>query len=299
MNNDIALFDDDILADSQSPTNVKTEPIICRDTEALAVLSNATAIIFDLETGPLPVEQLVDVIEPFDESSIRHPGDFDPANVKLGNVKDQSIKDEKIEKARVAHATLVANYPNAVEFARKAHVEKFLSKAALSAFSAQILMANFALVIDDEYQIQLHADFDGNGTVDEAELLRRTWDFISHAIRSRIPIIGHNIIGFDLPLAIRRSWILGVGSQITPGILDKRRYWNDAFVDIMQVWGCGEYKAFYSLDRIAKALGAGEKNGDGSEFAAMWAVNKPAAIEYARNDLRMIGNCAKKMNLVV
>lgn len=49
-------------------------------------------IVFDIETAPLPEEQIASMIPPFDE-----------AEVKVGNIKDPALIAEKIAKAKEKH----------------------------------------------------------------------------------------------------------------------------------------------------------------------------------------------------
>jgi hypothetical protein len=65
-------------------------------------------IAFDIETGPLPDEQLKAIFQP--PPPPPHPGEFDAGAVKLGNLKDAAKIAEKIESAKAAHESAVASH---------------------------------------------------------------------------------------------------------------------------------------------------------------------------------------------
>ena len=49
-------------------------------------------VIFDIETGPLPIERIKEILPPFDPESLGNPpGEFDPKSVKTGNLKDDVL----------------------------------------------------------------------------------------------------------------------------------------------------------------------------------------------------------------
>ena len=106
--------------------------------------------------------------------------------------------------------------------------------------------------------------------------------------------IGWNCKGFDLPFLIRRSWALGVK---IPSDLFEGRYFNSRVVDLMEKWACGNYGERESLDTAARTLGVGQKNGSGADFARLWREDKPKAIEYLQNDLRITAAIAERMGV--
>tara|TARA_Y100000310_G_C20637136_1_gene791793 strand:- start:1134 stop:1820 length:687 start_codon:yes stop_codon:yes gene_type:complete len=124
----------------------------------------------DIETGPLPEEEIRILIP-----------EFDPDAVKFGNTKDATKREKIVEDARAAHA------------------DKFLSKAALSPITGRLLCIGFYASEKEVFVI-----VDG----DEAEMLTTFWTkFVEFRKR---PVVGHNFTGFDLPFLVGRSWILDV-----------------------------------------------------------------------------------------
>ncbi len=124
-------------------------------------------IYFDIETGPLPLGELV--IPP-----------FDPSQVKLGNVKNPDLIAEKIQKAEENHAA------------------DYIKNAALDALSGQVLCIGYR--IEHDQPAVLCSDADG-----EAAMLRQWWAALNDFQRQP-KLVGFNIKAFDLPFLIRRSW---------------------------------------------------------------------------------------------
>ena len=123
-------------------------------------------IIFDIETGPLPLDQL-------------HIPPFDPSQVKLGNIKNPDLAAEKIRAAE------------------ENHTADYIRNAALDALSGQILCIGY------RYEHQ-HAGVLKNDD-NEAAMLREWWTMLNYYERQP-KLIGFNIKAFDLPFLIKRSW---------------------------------------------------------------------------------------------
>lgn len=124
-------------------------------------------LYFDIETGPLPQNELV--IPP-----------FDPSQVKLGNIKNPDLIAEKIQKAEETHAA------------------DYIKNAALDALSGQVLAIGYR--IEHEDMQVLCADAEG-----EAAMLRQFWKVLEFHDR-KPQLIGFNIKPFDLPFLYKRSW---------------------------------------------------------------------------------------------
>lgn len=103
---------------------------------------------------------------------------------------------------------------------------------------------------------------------------------------------GFGIFHFDLPFLIRRSWFHRV-----PVPMDTReRYWNPRFVDIREQWLLGDREFGGSLDLISRFLRTGQKNGNGADFAKLYAEQPDAALVYLRNDLMLTARAYLVMN---
>jgi len=172
--------------------------------------------------------------------------------------------------------------PLKIEAAIAAKKTDWLTSAALSPLTGRVIAIGV---------IEPGAGFGYIAGDDEAQILRRFWTkLLQH---SQLPVIGFNIAHFDIPFLLRRSFKHGV----TPVPCFRGRYLSDRFVDLMQVWQCGDYKELISLNALAKFLGAGEKTGSGADFARLWETDRQLALEYLRKDCELVVACAQKMGI--
>jgi hypothetical protein len=208
------------------------------------------------------------------------PTPFDPASVKLGNLKDEVKIAEKIEAARVQHEENQRQ--------RRARYEQdFLDEAALDAETGQILAIGY------------HAENGGQtnefvAIEPEKYLLEQFWESYAWAKAVGLPMVGFNIFKFDLPYIIRRSWKHGLP---VPKVLEKGRYWDSIFVDLMAVWGCGNQQKYIGLDDVCTFFGLPGKNGDGAQFAKLLATDRAAAEAYLLNDIQQTLQVAIRMGV--
>ena len=68
------------------------------------------------------------------------------------------------------------------------------------------------------------------GEDDERRVLKGFWDMVGVEPYRRI--VGYNVLGFDLPIILRRSMFLGVKITVMP---DMRRYSSTDVIDLMQL----------------------------------------------------------------
>lgn len=129
-------------------------------------------ICWDVETSPLPNDELEKLIEP-----------FNPTAVKFGNIKDPVLIEQKIEKAR------------------EAHWQDFVDQAALSAVTGKVLA--IGIMEDDKFSV-----IGETGT--EADIITEFWSLCHFEMGRLNTMIGFNTAKFDLPFLVRRSWKLGV-----------------------------------------------------------------------------------------
>lgn len=192
---------------------------------------------------------------------------FDPASVKHGNTKDETKKAAQIEAARADHEA------------------KHLDRAALSPITGELIVIGYK--------------FSGNDPeiygVDERAELELFWNRYSYCLMNKVKLIGWNIFNFDLPFLIRRSWFHGIA--VPESVLEKNRYWNPVFIDLMQVWACGAYGQWEKLNTAARFFGHDGKNGDGADFHRLWKEDRLKAVKYLENDLAMTELVAVNMGL--
>lgn len=233
-------------------------------------------ISWDIETGGLPEDQLRAMyVEPtFEEFA---------ANC------DQRWKPEtKAEKFEIAKSEGWA---------------KFLDKAALDPITGTVLAIGYLSIRHEKGEDgqsvarpTILTDLAEESKGGEAGLIQRFWAQYVKCHKTGRKMIGANILGFDLPFLVRRSWILSID---IPQTVRNGRYFDHIFVDLRDVWLCGQQwgQVSSSLDTISRALGVGEKNGNGKDFAKLLVEKPDEAIAYLRNDLELTANCAVKMGV--
>ena len=163
---------------------------------------------------------------------------------------------------------------------------EWYQQAALSATTGRVLAIGY---------IQDSGAFDTLASGDEATDIGSFWDLITYygAVTQRL--IGFNSNSFDLPFLIRRSWKLGVRP---PATLMSGRFLNHNCVDLLDLWRCGIREDRISLDKLARFLGVGGKNGEGADFASLWSMNREAALSYLQNDVLLTRRCAQVLGVL-
>ena len=263
------------------------------------LLPSTAWVSFDIETGPLPdnfLRQLMPEFVPPPE-----PGEFDESSVKVGNLKDEAKILAKVLAARQAHAASVLSYQADVEQARLDQFATFKGTAALSATTGQVIAVGFAgphgRIIKGQSR-----------ELSEIGLLKSLWTEVRLCLAESIPMLGHNIHGFDLPFCVQRSWLLGV--PIPDGVItggSGRKFWSPIFIDTMREWGFGNPQARIGLDELARAFGMdGKATADGeicgANFHEFWFSDdeerKRKAVEYVTRDVELPAKIAAKMGLI-
>lgn len=180
-----------------------------------------------------------------------------------------------------------SNYKDPDKIAAKEaeHETEVMSKAALDATLSEVCALGYLSDEDEEPTIIVGS---------EEVILKNFWDLVREQVNNYGKIIGFNIVGFDLPYMIRRSWIHNIA--ICEGI-KRGRYFNDSHVvDLAEIWKLGDKNNFISLDRVSKVLGIGKKTGSGKDFAALLQTDSKAAIEYLKTDVLLTEKLARRLN---
>jgi hypothetical protein len=247
-------------------------------------------LAFDIETESLPEEQVRLFSEPFKKPA--HPGPFDPSAVRTGNLKDQIKIDAKIQEARDAHALAVQSYEADCTKAEREYWQGLMDKAALSPVTGRVVVVGLRSVSGKETLI----------SGDEPDILSSFWNQYRDCSRARRQMIGANILNFDLPFLVRRSWINRV--EVPDGVRDGR-YWDKIFVDIREHWLCGQWKGDVesSLDLMARALGVGHKLDKtiGAHFGKLWRGDQQEhelAKRYLQRDLELTIEIARRLGII-
>jgi hypothetical protein len=239
--------------------------------------SNAgyVCVSFDIETGPLPDEEL---LKTYHEPTFEEFCETCDARWK------QETKQAKYEEGKVGR------------------FDAYREKAALSALTGQVVAIGGATILNDDWKPTIIGQEKDRS---EQDVIATWWNIVDDCLRRQLPMVGHNIHGFDLPFLMQRSWILGIPTP--DGILQGtgRRYWHPLFIDTMKEWGFGDNRSFVKLDVLAKAFGLGGKaEGEccGKNFHQFWfsedETKHQQAVNYLLQDLRLPASIAMAMGVV-
>jgi len=185
---------------------------------------------------------------------------FDSSYVKLGNLVDQEKIDAKIEAAR----------------------NGFDDMKPLHASTGVILLV--CIKHKGRYE-----DLAGK----EDFILDIAWKRLTKLRDEGAPLCGHNIMKFDLPFMLKRSWLLGVNF---PHWVYNRRYgrWDEIFFDTMLQWELGNRQGYIGLSDLDKKLGGPGVEG-GKGFHELAAKDPKAAIEYCHRDLDAVERISARL----
>ena len=243
-------------------------------------------LVFDIETGPLPWEQIAPFYTPPPAMA-----PWDESMVKYGQTKDPAKRAEKLATVKAAYEAELA----AEAATRDAHKCEWASRAALSALTGRVLA--IGIQKGDDYAVI------GEDGEPEKEILKSFWQIYLKYNLGNGRLIGWNSNWFDVPFLVRRSWLNFV--SVPESVFDSGgRYLSKTFLDLMQVWGCTSREMF-SLDNAAKFFSCGGKPEgiDGGHFAALWLSGDPAsrqiAADYLHNDLAMTWKLAERMGVIL
>ena len=161
--------------------------------------------------------------------------------------------------------------------------EAWLEKAPLRWQHAQVACIAIGELVDGVPQVECHWDERDR----EEVILARFLSHLSAALAEGHRVGGHNIKAFDLPMVINRARVHRI--QVPCNLYTIRnRYpiWHDGIFDTLDHIGFGETEG-NGVDAIAAALGLPAKLGSGKDFPLLWATDRPAAIEYNKQDVRI------------
>jgi predicted PolB exonuclease-like 3'-5' exonuclease len=214
--------------------------------------------IFDIETGPLPEEEILANVP------------FKPGKVKLGKRTGDAV-DAYLEQKQAEHKS------------------NLLKKAALSALTGKVVAIGVKLGPQDKDCVLIIDN-------EETRMVGMFFEMVRIGLKEETQWIGFNITNFDLPFLLRRAWALGIKPPsglinrryLTNGFLDLADVWKATSRDAEHI----------SLDRLAQFLKLGAKNGHGEDFAKQLIENEQAAREYLTNDLAMTWRIAERLGVI-
>lgn len=162
---------------------------------------------------------------------------------------------------------------------------RWLEQAALSPITGRVLCIG-VLNADGVHFMQ---------DPQEAALLKAFWEWARTELYAGNELVGWCIHHFDLPFVVKRSWALRV--PVPSGLRggDAQQYWHPLLVDLQRRWQMGDNQCESSLDICSKFVGLPGKNGDGKDFAKLWATDKKAALAYLERDLELTRDLHDRM----
>ena len=178
----------------------------------------------------------------------------------------------------------------AIEEARTA----WLEGNALRPLTGRVCAIGWQEEDDGKNCIAMAEPHSGSPGESESGMISLLWSYLFKSDESRVflTFFGNR---FDWPFLIRRSWDLGLDM---PGwVMDNRGFLSPRFIDLAKIWSCGDPKETISLDRLARYLRVGQKNGEGKDFAELLKSDLQKAEEYLRNDLELTRRIAIKMGV--
>lgn len=173
---------------------------------------------------------------------------------------------------------------------KPAAVDETIAKTALDGALGHICCIGWA--VNDETTEAVILDTEQS----EVDIIEDFFARADAAISKQIMppcIIGHNIVGFDLPFIWQRSICLGIR---VPGWLPRRpKAWEDSVFDTMSAWA--GYRGYVSLNKLSEALGFdGKGDIDGSMIGDLWADGCYNEIrDYCRSDVERTREIHRKM----
>jgi hypothetical protein len=248
---------------------------------------------WDIETGPEADEIVLQFTKPF--AAYVEPEAFDPKKVKVGNRKDPVAIEQYIADAKVKHAEAALSAKAEYDAKRAEYYQKAIEYAALSPLTGRILA--IGLLYADGTEEILTAE----NNEQEKAIITRFLSVYSEHLAGSNQLVGFNTGanfggGFDLSFVSRRAMKYGIDASA----LRSNRGWGSSFVDLLDVWRCGDRTLYVDLDTLCRFFGLdGKKGGDGAQFARLFREDRAAAISYLRNDLVETQRLAKKMLVFV
>jgi DNA polymerase elongation subunit (family B) len=194
-----------------------------------------------------------------------------PDDVILANAPTWSEEEALTRKGNRTKPETISSF---LEEDKASYTKNLLEKAALNPETAQVAVVGIHTMSLGVAQISLE-------NMDEPKILKNIMETID---LPRDTILGWNLLGFDLPFLIRRCWINGIDVPSTVFNPLSRYPIPDRFVDMMDKFKAGNFKASYtSLDSALRIVGKSKP--DGSQFGKLWKEDRQKALDYNREEI--------------
>jgi hypothetical protein len=149
----------------------------------------------------------------------------------------------------------------------------------------------------DQRQTERVFGIDENGAEqDEKKSLLAFLEYMKNFDPDTDELVGHNLIGFDLPFIFQRCLVHGI---VARPLVDLGEYRVRGVFDTMHHWWLGARRQTVSLDDIAWALGIESSktaSAEGSKVFDLYQAGKLAEIrEYNLNDVRVTRKVYERM----
>lgn len=191
----------------------------------------------------------------------------------IETIPDQSLPDTlnpEFDKGRLVD-------PEKIEKAKAEFEEGIIKKLSVNPMTCQIVSLQIKYSMDSGF---------ADDTVffetvnDETDMLKQFW----YAAMEAEQLIGHNIIGFDLPVIFMRSMVLGI---LPTRKLKLQKYRSYPIFDTMHL--LGNWSSFISLDDALTRFKLEGKSGSGSQVYQMWLDGQHEAIHnYCKDDVNAV-----------
>ncbi|MEZ4825894.1 MAG: 3'-5' exonuclease [Bacteroidia bacterium] len=154
--------------------------------------------------------------------------------------------------------------------------ELFEQKAGIHAEFGKIVCISCGYIQFDEGQIP-HITMKSYFGADELDILRSFGRMLDKytSVKDNRRLCAHNGKEFDFPYLGRRFVIHGLPIPQALSVYGKKP-WETAFIDTMELWKFGDYKAYTSLDLLSAILGipSPKDDMDGSQVADVFWKEK-------------------------
>lgn len=218
--------------------------------------------------------------------------DFQVAEPKMALLFEKKMKNQVAEKMlQPMHTYQASGGGGSRSKTRMDSLEEvYTEKAALYAEFARVVCVSRAKVVEDAETKKTTVKTVTIKDDSEAEILRKLASALNKSAENReFFLIGHNLIGFDIPFLCKRYLINGMEIPKTLDITGLKP-WEIKHTDSMRLWSFGAYE-MTSFDLMATSLGVETKTiMDGSDVGRYFWIQKDveSIAKYCEEDVEKL-----------